>query len=476
MRLLALLTLTSLLLSAGLPTARASDGSCPASPSRAAGRDTARIRPYEANPRYWHYGGEPVLLRGGSTQDNLFQVAALEAQLDRLAAAGGNYVRNTMSARDPGDVWPFHRRPDSTYDLTRLNPEYFDRFDRLLRLAQERGIVVQIEVWDRFDFARGPWLENPFRPANNVNYTPEESGLQNEYPEHPGSNNNPFFRSIPTQNDNRRLLKYQQKRVDRLLEVALKYPNVLYTMDNETSTTPDWGAYWARYIKEKAQQAGVTVQTTEMWDAWDLKDEEHRRTLDRPALYDFADISQNNHNAGQEHWAGLQWVRQYTADELRPLNNVKIYGAATGDYGTTRDALERFWRNIVGGSASARFHRPASGIGLGDTAWAHLRSARQLTSRFALVEAQPDAQHRLLSNRTPDEAYLSYIPGRQYAVYFTDGGSVQLDLREAEEPIRLAWLNLETSTWQGETTVDGGRPVSLEAPAAGHWIALLKAD
>ena len=434
------------------------------------------IQPYPENPRYWQYEGAPVLLRGGSKQDNLFQITGLKEQLDKLASVGGNYVRNTMSSRDEGDAWLFHQRPDGTYDLARLNEEYFNRFETLLRLAYERGIIVQIEVWDRFDFARDPWQDNPFRPANNVNYTTEESGLQNEYPEHPGSNNNPFFRSVPAQDNNQLLLRYQKKRVDHMLEISLRYPNVLYAMDNETSANPDWGAYWARYIKQQAQEAGVEVQTTEMWDAWDLKDEEHRRTLDHPALYDFADISQNNHNEGEEHWSNLQWVRRYTEKDPRPLNNVKIYGADTGQYGTARDAVERFWRSIIGGSASVRFHRPPTGIGLSETAQAHLKSARAFTGRFDLVQAQPDSGSRLLANRSADEAYLSRVPGRQYAVYFTDGGSIQLDLREAPGAYQLRWLDLRASKWHRETAVKGGQWVTLDAPAPGHWIALLDAE
>ena len=43
---------------------------------------------------------------------------------------------------------------------------------------------------------------------------------------------------------------------------------------------------------------------------------------------------------------------------IRPINNIKIYGADGGRFGSTQDGLERFWRNIFGGFASARFHRP----------------------------------------------------------------------------------------------------------------------
>ena len=433
-----------------------------------------RLRPYDDNPRYWQYEREPVLLRGGSREDNLFQISDLEAHLDQLASVGGNYVRNTMSSRDEGNLWPFHRRADGRYDLERLNEEYFDRFEELLRLSRERDIIVQIELWDRFDFARAPWQDNPYRPANNVNYTPEESGLANAYPKHPGSNNNPFFRSVPAQNGNRLLLTYQQKQVDRLLDIALEYPNVLYVMDNETSANADWGAYWARYVEQRANEAGVRVQTTEMWDAWDLKDEQHRRTLDHPDLYEFADVSQNNHNENQQHWDNLQWVRTYTAEAPRPLNNVKIYGADTGEYGTTRDALERFWRSILGGSASVRFHRPASGIGLSATATAHLQSVEHFLARFDLLAARPDADSQLLSDRSPDEAYLSYVPGQQYAVYFPDGGTVQLNLRGAPSTYRVRWLNPATSRWHSSSVVQGERRVPLKTPGDGHWIVVLR--
>lgn len=431
------------------------------------------IQAYEDNPRYWQYDGQPVYLRGGSKQDNLFQISSLEQHLDHLASVGGNYIRNTMSSRDEGDVWPFYRQPDGTYDLERLNEEYYDRFRRLLELTSQRDIIVQIELWDRFDYAREPWLENPFRPANNSNYTAEESGLENEYPRHPANNDNPFFRSVPAQNDNQLLLEYQKAHIDRLLDISLQYPNVLYCMDNETDANSDWGIFWSNYVKERAREAGVEVQTTEMWDAWDLKDDQHKLTLDHPDQYSFVDISQNNHNTNQEHWDNLQWVRRYTADQPRPLNHVKIYGADTGEYGSTRDGVERFWRSLIGGGASVRFHRPESGIGLNETARAHLRSADRFLAEFDIFRAEPDTASALLADRSADEAYLSYIPGEQYAVYFTDGGSVQLDLSGAPGSFSVRWLDAEGSAWQKGKVLEGGSRVRLTAPGSGHWLVLL---
>lgn len=76
-------------------------------------------------------------------------------QLDRIAAAGGNVVRNTMSDRqDAGfEVYPFLRLESGKYDLTQWNPEYWERFERFLAETDRRGIFLQIEIWDRFDYA-----------------------------------------------------------------------------------------------------------------------------------------------------------------------------------------------------------------------------------------------------------------------------------------------------------------------------------
>ncbi len=141
--------------------------------------DADRIRPYEKNPFYWQYKGKPVLLLGGSVEDNLFQVPDIEEQLDLLASVGGNYVRCTMSSRDEGKVWPFEKDPArGLYDLTKPGEEYWGRFERFCRLAVERDVIAQFEMWDRFDFAREPWRLNPYNPRNNVNYTSEENGLK----------------------------------------------------------------------------------------------------------------------------------------------------------------------------------------------------------------------------------------------------------------------------------------------------------
>lgn len=65
------------------------------------------IKPYKNNPWYWEYKGSPILLRGASDSHNLFQWTGkqLTDHLDLLLSIGGNFVRNTMSDREPLNVY-----------------------------------------------------------------------------------------------------------------------------------------------------------------------------------------------------------------------------------------------------------------------------------------------------------------------------------------------------------------------------------
>ncbi len=425
------------------------------------------------NPAYWSYDNKPVLLIGGSDDDNLFQHPKLKEQLDLLKNCGGNYIRNTMSARnDRGwEVQAFLKLDNGRYDLERWNPEYWQRFENMLKWTAERDIIIQIEVWATFDYYREPWAANPFNPRNNINYTPETSGLPVEVNSHPTRTENNFFWSVPKERNQKTVLKYQKQFVDKILSYTLSRGNVLYCMDNETSVTPEWGYYWSDYIRNRARQAGVKVHTTEMWDNWNLADKQHNPSFDHPEIYSFVDISQNNHQKGQQHWDNAQKQRARIADHIRPLNNVKIYGADTGRFGNSQDGQERFWRNIFGGLASARFHRPDSGLGLSEIAQANIHSLRQLTDRMDFFHCRP--HNELLADRQDNEAYCIAQPGREYAVYFPQGGQVQLKL-DRSQPVSIHWLDIAKTTWQKPIHNQSGNTINLKCQNNQSWAVLVQ--
>jgi hypothetical protein len=56
---------------------------------------------------------------------------------------------------------------------------------------------------------------------------------------------------------------------------------------------------------------------------------DHHSVFDNPVRYNFLDISQNNawSGLGQGHYDNIMYVRNYIAENPRPINNIKNYGA-----------------------------------------------------------------------------------------------------------------------------------------------------
>ncbi len=462
---------------------------------RIAENEDTPIKPYAENPFYWQYKGKPVLLLGGTWQDNLFNhPMGLEAHLDKLKECGGNYVRNTMSHRNEGNVFAYARK-DGKYDLDEWNDEYWERFDNFLRLCNERDIIAQVEIFDPWDLmadhqTQGGWSFHPLNPNNNVNYTAEESGLPVSIANNPGEepSEHPFYKSVPSVDENTLVLNYQKAFVDKLLSISLQYPNVLYSIQNESGEILEFGDYWIRYIREKAQQANKEIHTADMRRNNNITAEDHGFIYDNPELYTYVDISQNNSQniaTGQLHWDRIMAVREILMEKgIRPMNNNKIYSREEGDVHV--NGPQRFWRIIMGGCASARFHRPhpleggpenhyklsMHGLGLHPQAQANIKSARLFSETMDVFNCQPD--NNLLSDRSDNEAYCFANKGHQYAVYFPLQGSVSLNLSDVDGNWQVKWLNISNSEWLNQNEVlKGGDWVNLKSPETGHCVAVI---
>lgn len=176
---------------------------------------------------------------------------------------------------------------------------------------------------------------------------------------------------MPMYNKNLDIIRsYQERFIDRLLSYSLDYGNVLYCMDNETSTPPEWGKYWINYIKTRANEKGKQIYLTDMFDHFFRPQAcpECQQVLEQSDVYTFIDISQiNSRNFNQAQWDTLQWIlKERNKFPLRPVNNTKIYGGENSSWGSgsNEDGVERFCRNVIGGCASVRHHRPPTGNGL----------------------------------------------------------------------------------------------------------------
>jgi len=436
-----------------------------------------RIRVWPENRWYWQYRGKPVLLLGGSDEDNLFNHPEMSrANIRMLKKVGGNYIRQTLSCRDEGNVWPF-LKAGQRYDLSRPNPEFWDRLRSSCRDALEHDVIVQIELWATFDFYRDVWLRNPWNPVNNVNYTTGDTRLVPEWDRHPARKHQPFFDSVPELNNDTVLLRHQEAFVRKVLEVTIDLPNVLYCCDNETKTPPQWCWYWGRFIAEESKRRGVPVQVTEMWDSHDIRSDEHAATWKHPEIFSYTDVSQNNWQIEQAHYDHLMWFRETLrkqAGGVRPMNNVKVYARLGGQRGLVDISIDRWWQNVFAGCASTRFHRPTggSGIGLGPEAQQVIHAARVFTDAFDVFHTEPHPE--LLSEREENEAYCLAKPGEVYALYFPKGGSVCLRIGHPGKQLHLRWFDPTTAMFGEPRPLEGDSP-ALRSPHDEHaWLALIQ--
>ncbi|MBF6629133.1 MAG: hypothetical protein ITG04_11605 [Proteiniphilum sp.] len=439
--------------------------------------DKHTIQPWDKNPRFWQYEGKPVMLLGASDDDNLFQWPAemLVPHLDNMKKIGANYVRNTMSdRRDKGfELYPFSENDDGRYDLNQWNEAYWKRFDFFLKETARRNIIVQIELWDRFDYSQKNWDANPYNPNNNINYNKKESGLKDAYPDHPGSNRQPFFFTTPQQQNNQLLLSVQCRYVEKILSYTLNYDHILYCIDNETSGEEEWSIYWRDFITAVAQKKGKNICVTEMWDDWNLQSTSHKRTFDHPERYQFGEISQNTHQTGEKLWNSVRWVYDYMEATPRPLNIVKTYGSDNGRHGSTEQAIERWWLHLLAGAAAVRFHRPESGLGLSEFSISSIKAARKIESLVKLWDLKAESQSLLDSSR--NEAYIAYKSDRVYLIFLPDGGSTALHLKEAKANYVVRYINPGTGEWLDKRPqkMSMAGTTQFSAPDNNEWLIVI---
>src|SRR5699024_115581 len=376
----------------------------------------------------------------------------LTDHLDEMASVGGNYVRNTMSDRDEGDVYAFREIKEGTYDLDQWNKEYWNRLEFFLQETSKRDIIVQLTLWDHFDMSGAGWDRHPLNPANNGN---KEKGVIEDKDNVYGGSPSKEIEEV---------LAYQRRYIDKLISVTTQYGNVLYNINNEGSQSREWDNYWANYIKEEASGHDRQIHVTSM--IFDPSSSvRHAMTFSN--IYSYVDISQNNQDSrggrGPAHYANIIDWRKKLADNPIPMNNVKVYGSQDGpnySAGTGKEAVERFWRNIFAGSAASRFHRPAGtwGTGLNKRAKTTLKAMSMLLEEINIFEMLP--HNDLLSSyveMAPSamEAYCLANIGNQYAIYFPAGRyTIDLDPWLFMDKLKVKWLNIEEGTWSEEEIVD----------------------
>ena len=358
-----------------------------------------RVQPFAENPFYLAWGETPVFPLGPTGYHAWTPISRpgsldFHEQLNRLSRViseiGSPHVVGFVRCLpyDPNYtevlrvLQPWVRMEDGRYDLRRFDPEWEGRLKDYLDLALDLRIIVSLEVWDDWSVSRsvrgewetGPtraWNSHPFNPRNNVNYgndvlperkTPFVSSL-------PGSGfecNAPFYNTIPSKSNIKRVLTLQKHYVDHLLDIISDYPNVIINISNESRADLKWSRFWAEYIRQRApsMMIGDMPSTNRKDGGGECDYLFNPMTLSTDPHYDYVDIAQavSAHEFGGARRQALEGSRRIAgyraamreAGTERPLVVSKDY-----THGPEGGAIV-LWSRFVGGAASARFHRPAA--------------------------------------------------------------------------------------------------------------------
>jgi hypothetical protein len=154
-----------------------------------------------ANPTLM-YQGKPLFAIGPLPEEIVFAVKIGSSEFDHLrwldwmqrhdlnfgrVYPDSAYLRRadepgfTMVPRRANErLYPFEvvrwEKNKPIVDLTRFNPAYWENMARVIQAAAERGIVLQMQLYQRVYFhhdkGENGWQTNYFHPANNVNDYP----------------------------------------------------------------------------------------------------------------------------------------------------------------------------------------------------------------------------------------------------------------------------------------------------------------
>jgi hypothetical protein len=419
----------------------------------------------ENHSNYFSINGTPALLLGGSNNDNIFQDHPVEPQLDTLVAYGGNYIRCTLSSRDFANQWPYQQRGDAMYDLAVFSEAYWSRLDKFFKITQQKGIAVQLEIWDVRDYNQANnWAKHPFNPTYNINYDAQTSGLPDDILNSNNPNSHPFFTTVPELDNNETVLPFQRKLVEKLLSYTFKYNHILYCINNEFTGNTLWSNYWANFIKQKANEENKDILVTDMPGSLQNHALSQLNSVATDVNYDFAEISMQSLLKGEMHYQFIDSLSK--AMDNKPLTLVKIFGGEQNDFtGTFDDGPERFWKNIFAGAAAVRFHQPPQGAGLNRLAQVNLKSIRMLTDSVDFFDLK--AGNNLLIDRQENEVFCLAAPNKSYVLYYPGCGEVALPLQQSK--VKVKWLNILNAQWEESYQLEVDSSLTLKSPCEGKW-------
>jgi hypothetical protein len=204
---------------------------------------TGRVAVYGPNRRYlMDAAGQPFVLIGfgneGRNPPSVLAQLAGKVNYQRAYAAGWD-VNRSPSEYVFGRPWP---NSGGKADMDVWHETYWTNLRDYLANARDAGIVVGLTLWDGHNDLPGGKFGDVSTWNSGLNVQgvqwAYDTGALNDYP-------NPSR----TGGAREKLVYYQRRWIDRLLQEVAGFSNLVIELDNETDQAPtSWWLWWADYI------------------------------------------------------------------------------------------------------------------------------------------------------------------------------------------------------------------------------------
>lgn len=331
------------------------------------------------------------------------------------------------------------------FDVTRFNPEYFQRLRSRVAAAGDRGIYVSVMLfqgWSIYNHDYGnPWPLHPFNRANNIN------GVDGD-PDRDGQGKEVHSLQVPA------VTRLQEAYVRKVIDTLNDLDNVLYEITNETAIfSKDWQYHMVRYIQEyegtQAKQHPVGMTAFDSGGEGSMK-----ALLAGPADW----ISPQNDGVSGDY-----------RDDPPAADGRKVILSDTDHlWGVGGDSVW-VWKSFTRG------HNPIYMDPLSKPDWVRSSEAEMQGAREAMGRTRRIAERMNLIAMTPrsDLASTGYCladPAREYLVYLPEGGRATVDLTATTDRISVEWVDPRTGAVAAGGQVQGGSKSSFEAPGPGDRV------
>jgi Putative collagen-binding domain of a collagenase/Family of unknown function (DUF6298) len=420
------------------------------------------LGPHPSYPRLFRDpSGGPLLLIGNYSW-GVFSNADYDyvAMLDTLKSNGLNFARVWLFWGDPFDpdidlhtgepiqnIVPYLRtgpglandgRP--RYDLNRFNPEFFTRLRRLCAAAQERGIYLQLCIFDGWILKTPRWRNHVYQRDNNINGVdgdPNHSGR--------GRDSDKGFASL----NNPKVMRYQQALVRKVVDTVNDFDHILFEIANE-NINRQWELAMCDYLHEYEKTKPKRHQVMPMdipnhWEVvqrWDTQAVRlgflKRYDLRRPMIFD------------------TDWTLNNNDDEIR---RAMWSAVLTGAHFNYLDAS--FQPGSSHGGDSRGYRRAALRRQIGILA--------AFTRQIRFWEMAP-------ADGVVDNGNISVLASsKEMAAYLPFGGTVTLDMQNLKSTREAYWYNPRNGVWRAvDDFTPGYAQQAFTAPDGNDWLLYIR--